>query len=88
MKLICESPPGTLRNVTTANNVVAVAKAVKSLPGVGKPFLIFQSLQGQVVLADFELHPEYVVNADPAENAALINAMLASPPTDALTFAS
>lgn len=87
MKLICEFPPGNLRNVTTANNIQAVATAVKTMPGVGKPFLIYQSLPGQVIMADFELHPEYVVSSDVAQNATLIQQMLDTPPVDALTFA-
>lgn len=87
MKLICEFPPGNLRNVTTANNVQAVATAVKTMPGVGKPFLIFQSLPGQVVMADFGNYPDFVVSSDTAQNATLIQQMLDAPPSAALTFA-
>lgn len=87
MKLICEYPPGTLRNATTSSSIAAVANAVKIMPGVGKPWLIFASLPGQVTIADFDLYPQYVVSAVSADNEAMINDMLASPPTDALTFA-
>lgn len=87
MKLICEYPPGNLRNVTTANNITSVATAVKNMPGVGQPFLIFQSLPGLVVLADFGMYPDYVVSSDAAQNAVLIQQMLDAPPIDALTFA-
>ena len=86
MKLICEYPPGTLRNATTSSNIAAVSNAVKSMPGIGKPFLIFESLPGTVTIANFELYPEYVVNADASVNQQLINDMLATPPTDALTY--
>lgn len=88
MKLVCEYPAGTLRTATTANNNQAVATAVKTMPGVGQPFLIFASLPGTVVMADLEMYPSYVVDIDPAVNLALIEQMLASPPLDALTFAA
>jgi hypothetical protein len=85
-KLNCEYPPGTLRNATTSSNIPAVANALKVMPGVGKPFLIFQTLPGLVTMAAFDMYPDYVVSADSAENETLINAMLATPPTDALTY--
>lgn len=88
MKLICEYPVGALRNATTVNNLDTVALALKNMPGVGKPFLIFQSLPGQVVVADFDQFPDYKVSADVSANRALIDQMLNEPPTDALTFAS
>lgn len=87
MKLICEYPAGTLRNATTVNNLDTVALALKNMPGVGKPFLLFQSLPGPVVAADFDAHPDFKVSADVAANRTMIDAMLASPPDDALTFA-
>jgi hypothetical protein len=87
MKLICEYPAGTLRNATTSSNIAAVASAVKSMPGVGKPFLVFASLAGPVAIAAFDLYPDYVVSSDVSVNTALINQMLETPPTDALTFA-
>ena len=86
MRLICEYPVNTLRNAVTVNNVSQVALAIKTMPGVGKPFLIFASLPGAVAAADFDLYPSYVVSSVTADNAALINAMLATPPLDALTF--
>ena len=88
MKLICEYPPGTLRNATTANTVQTVAQAVKQMPGVGKPFLVFATLPSQVAIAAFDMYPDYVVSGDAAVNAALIQQMLDTPPTDALTFVS
>jgi hypothetical protein len=86
MKLICEYPPGTLRNATTSSSIPGVAMAIRQMPGIGKPFLIFQSLPGTVTIADFGMYPQYVVSADVAENEAMINAMLLAPPTDALTY--
>jgi len=85
-KLICEFPPGVLRNATTASNLTAVASALRSMPGVGKPFLIFASLPATVALADFDAYPDYVVSADVAANETMISEMLATPPLDALTF--
>lgn len=84
MKLVCEFPAGTLRTATTANNIPAVASTVKTMPGVGKPFLIFANLPGPAVTALFELYPQYVVSGDTAANLALIEQMLANPPTDAI----
>jgi hypothetical protein len=94
MKLICEFPAGTLRNAVTVNNIDAVATAIKSMPGVNKPFLLFASdaYTGTVTMADFELHPDWaghgnVVNSDVAKNKAMIEAMLAAPPLDAIVYA-
>lgn len=87
MKLICDYPTDTLRNATTSSDMNAVSMAVRVMPGVGKPFLVFATLPGQVVIADFGMYPQYVVSATAADNLDLINAMLAAPPTDALTFA-
>lgn len=87
MKLICEYPPGSLRNATTVANIDTVAKGLRNMPGVGRPFLIYQSLPGQVMSADFDMYPQYVVSSTEAENRALIEAQLETPPTDALTFA-
>lgn len=86
MKAIYEYPPGSLRNATTSSNVSAVANSLKVAPGVGKPFLIFASLPGQVQQALFDMYPDYVVSSDSAVNVALINTMLATPPTDALVY--
>lgn len=94
MKLICEYPVGTLRNAVTVNDIPTVAKALRNMPGVGKPFLIFaaDAYSGKVIMADFDLHPDWagqgnVVSADPAKNAQIIQAMLDNPPLDALTLA-
>jgi hypothetical protein len=93
MKLICEYPVGTLRNAVTVSNVTSVAMALRQMPGVGKPFLIFASLPGKVVAADFDMFqneeqtgPKWLVSQDVAANVAAINEQLAAPPTDALTF--
>lgn len=86
MRLLCEYPVGVLRNAVTVNNVNSVASVVRSLPGIGKPFLIFAVLPSNPTMVDFEMHPEYVVSGDVAENAAMIEAMLANPPMDAVSF--
>lgn len=93
MKLICEYPVGSLRNAVTVSNINTVAQALKVMPGVGKPFLIFASdaYTGLVIMADFELHEDWagngnVVNSDVAKNKAMIEAMLAEPPLDAITL--
>lgn len=75
MKLICEYPVGTLRNATTVANKNTVATTVKSLPGVGKPFLIFASLPSPAVTADFTMFP-FVVSSVTADNLQAINDML------------
>lgn len=87
MKLICEYPPGTLRNnITTVNNIPTVGKTVRNVPGIGQPFLIFASLPSPPIMADFSMFPDYVVSANEADNVAMIEAMLADPPLAALTF--
>lgn len=90
MKLICEYPAGTLRNAITSSNVNTVAMGLRVMPGIGKPFLIFPptAYQGAVAMADFDMYPDYVVSADVSENLALINAMMANPPLDAITLAT
>lgn len=95
MRMVCEFPVGTFRpNVVTVNDAVAVGKTLRTMPGVGKPFLIFDGAvyNGLAVGADFGLHTDWaghgnVVNSDPAKNTEMINAMLANPPLDALLFA-
>lgn len=90
MKLVCEFPPGTLRTMTSTNNINLAALALKNVPGVGQPFLMFASLSGAVAIADFDLHPDWaghgnVVTNDTNKNAEMIQAMLDAPPTDAIT---
>lgn len=90
MRLVCIDRTGTLRNnITTVANIGTVGQTLKNMPGVGRPFLIF-SPAGWVAPAavDFDLHPEYVVSAVVSENVAMIEAMLANPPIDSLTFPS
>lgn len=93
MKLICEYPVGTLRNATTVANKNTVAVTLKTMPGIGKPFLIFASLPGNVSMADFSMFPQFVVSSVVSENVAMINDMLdmddgvnPNPLLDALTF--
>src|SRR4051812_45032861 len=93
MRLICEYPVGTLRNATTVANKTTVATTLKSLPGVGKPFLIFTSLPSPAVLCDFSLFPQFVVSTVVSDNLQMINDMLAmddgvnpNPLLAALTF--
>jgi hypothetical protein len=87
MKLICEYPVGTLRNnLTTVSNIDTVGLTLKNIPGVGQPFLIFASLPSPPAVADFSMYPQYVVSSVVSENVAMIEAQLADPPIDALTF--
>ena len=94
MKLVTELTIGgvdTLKTLTTSNNIALVAQTLITTPGVGKPFLIFPSLSGTPTMADFNLHPDWaslgnLVTSTVADNVTMINAMLATPPTDALTF--
>lgn len=87
MKMVCEYPAGTLRNnLTTVNNIGSVGQAVKVIPGVGQPFLIFASWPNPPTMVDFDMFPQYVVSAVVSENVAMIEAMLADPPLAALTF--
>lgn len=93
-KLVCVVTVGgvdTLKTVAASSNLDQCASALRTLPGVGKPFLFFASLPSNPVFADFDLHPDWagygnLVTNTTANNRAMIDAMLASPPTDALTF--
>lgn len=92
MKLVYEFPAGALRSATALDNVAIVAKGIRSVPGIGRPFLAFagNAYQGMVAAADFDLHPDWaghgnVVNADETKNAEMIQAMLDNPPMDAIT---
>lgn len=97
MRLICEYPAGVLRNAVAVDNNYSVGLVVRQLPGVGKPFLVFYSLPGPLLLADFEHQSlmvddgnggtrfKYIVTADPVANAAMVAEMLANPPTQAIT---
>lgn len=79
MKIICEYPVGTLRNATGTNNVGSIARTLKTMPGVGQPFMVFASLPGTVT-AVVEWPADMVVSSDETENADMINYMLANPP--------
>lgn len=93
MKMICEYPVGTLRNATTVANKTSVATVVKSMPGVGQPFLIFASLPSPAIACDFSMFPQFIVTSVVADNLQMINDMLAmddgvnpNPLLAALTF--
>jgi len=96
MRAVYEFPSGTLRNATTVNNVSIVANALKSVPGVGQPFLIFNSLPGAVAMVDWQHesiidengNSKYVVSSTSSENVTMINDMLANPPLAAITLAT
>lgn len=62
-----------------------IATGVKTKPGAGKKYLVFDNLpDGNPVGVDFTDAP--VVSADVSVNATNIADMLANPPWDALTY--
>jgi hypothetical protein len=87
MKLVCE----ILINGEMQTKVLTTATGldngafVRTKPGVGKPFYMFNTLPGPVLAADWDGAP--IVNQDAAVNNAAIAAMIANPPLDKLTFA-
>lgn len=93
-KLVCVVNIGgvdTLKTIAASSNLDQCASALRTLPGTGKPFLFFASLPSNPTFADFDLHPDWaglgnLVTSVVADNRAMIDAMLATPPTDALTF--
>lgn len=93
MKLVCYltiNGVQTLKTLAASSNLDMVATALKTTPGVGQPFLFFASLPSNPTLADFDLHPDWaghgnLVTSSSTDNRAMIDAMLATPPTDALT---
>ena len=88
MKLVYEWPEGTLQgNVVAINNPSTLAKTLKRVPGVGKPFLAFPSLSGIVAQWRPNMYPDYKVGETEAETVATINEMLANPPYDAIDLA-
>ncbi len=94
MKIVCEYPVGTLRTATAVNTVTIVATAVKTMPGVGQPFLCFASLPSNAIMADFQHESivdengncKYIVSSSAAQNVIMINEMLANPPLAAITL--
>ena len=79
MKLVCEV---TVRGVTSTRVLTTATGAdvgafVRSTPGIGKPFLVFNTLPGTVAAVDFTGAP--LVTGDAAENNRLIAEMLANP---------
>lgn len=94
MRLVCYLTIGgvpTLKDLASTSNVAQAGAAIKTTPGVGQPFLFFASLTGHPSLCDFDLHPDWaghgnLVTSSASDNADMINAMLASPPTDAITY--
>lgn len=73
------------KSVTTVSGLDQNAAFVRTLPGIGKPFYMFNSLPGKVVGADFEEAP--LVTADISENKRIIEGMLAAPPIEKIQFA-
>lgn len=90
MKVVFEYN-GQLRTAAAVNNVQMVASTIKSMPGIGQPFLCFANLPAPAAMADFDLHSDWagngnVVTNDTAKNAQMIQAMLDAPPLDAITL--
>jgi hypothetical protein len=88
MKLVCElliNGEMQTKVITTVSGLDANASFVKSKPGVGKPFYMFNTLPGTVVGADYDGAP--IVSEDVAANKRAIEQMLADPPLDKITFA-
>lgn len=90
MKLVCEiqiNGEDQLKTLTTVSGLTQNATFVKTKPGVGKPFLMFNTLPGTVIAADFSSAP--IVSNDVSVNEASITAMLGDPATylAMLTFA-
>lgn len=74
----------TIATVLLAEGV-NVALAVKTNPGVGKGYLVFDNLpNGNPIGVDFTDAP--IANIDVAVNQTAIDDMLANPPWDALTY--
>lgn len=64
---------------------VDLANAIKTNPGVGKPYFVFNSLpDGNPIGVDFADAP--IVNLDASVNQTNIDNMLADPPWDALAY--
>jgi hypothetical protein len=85
MKLLYEK---TLRGedilvVATLFNAANAALTVKASVGVGKPYYVFDSITG-VAAVDFAGAP--IASADLAVNQQNIDALLAAPPFDKITF--
>ncbi len=81
----------TLIAPAASSNLDQCAMALRSLPGVSKKFLFYPSLPSTPTFAEFDLDPTTyplgnTVTSDVATNRAMIDAMLANPPIDALTF--
>lgn len=92
MKLVCYisiNGEDQLKTLTTVSGITTNATFVKSKPGVGKPFLIFNSLPGAVVAAELDSGVAPIVSNDVSVNETAINTMLADPTTylALLTFA-
>lgn len=87
MKLLCmvkKRGVETFGVILTASNTDH-ATFVKNAVGVGKPYLLFESLpDGNPTGAVFDGAP--IVNNDPAVNQTDIDAMLANPPWDNLIY--
>lgn len=87
VKIVCISKTGALlNNLSGVNDPVRVARSLKVFSAVGNSFLIFPD-QGwsPPAVVNFDLFPDYVVQADEQANVELINQMLADPPYAAIT---
>jgi len=77
-----------IKVLTTVNNIDLVASSMRTIVGVGKPFLIYNSLPAadrSLVTADFTDAP--IISENIAENKAAIQMQLANPDLTKLTFA-
>lgn len=92
MKLVCYisiNGEDQLKTLTTVPGLTTNATFIKSKPGIGKPFLMFNSLPGTVIAAELDTGVAPIVSDDVPTNEAAITAMLADPSTylALLTFA-
>ena len=85
-KSIPANTPERLFNAAAVNNLTQVGTTIRTMPGVGEPFLVVASLPAAPTAVLFDLYPQYVVSNDVAENVAMMQEMLANPPLDALIY--
>lgn len=87
MKLVCGvmvNGEEQTRVVTTVSGLDNNAKFLRTIPGIGKPFYIFNTLPTGVIGADFNGAP--IVSEDIAVNKQLIEEQLANPQLDKIIF--
>jgi hypothetical protein len=75
-----------LNNLSGVNDALRVAKTMKTISGVGGKFLVFPDTPNWVppTIVNFDLYPQYVVQENETDTAALITEMLAADLSDAL----